>query len=493
MTHKREQAQLSPRHGAKFSCQNVVVSFKSQSKRSRRGVLSDQDSELVCKALAILIFLSACHLCLLGNIPENIYPLTTVLADADNLKDRASSLLAKMTNPRTICYWVAKATLLRFSLAATERATAVDRAVTAIKTLQTFYNDSDGLWETTGWWNSGNCLTVLGDFLNLAVESTGDLGLEDVFANTFTRAQQTTQTATKTLVKGSSRRLFESRYIASPVVGESSLASRGFSGFLNNYYDDEGWWALAWVRAFDVTGNAQYLDMAESIFADMQGGVNGTCGGGIWWNKQRTYKNAIANELYLSVAASLANRAANKDSYLSIAQDEWDWFKGSGMINDENLINDGLEINSDGSCFNNGDTVWSYNQGVILGGLVELSRATGDSGYLSEATLIAEAAIEALSEDGILHESCEPNDCGADGSQFKGIFVRNLGYLQLEAPKDSFREFILANSDSIWNNDRNGSNYLGLIWSGPASAGGFPNASTQSSALDTLVAAVAVS
>lgn len=103
------------------------------------------------------------------------------------------------------------------------------------------------------------------------------------------------------------------------------------------------------------------------------------------------------------------------------------------MINENNLINDGLDINSDGSCTNNGDTEWSYNQGVILGGLVELSRATGDSGYLSEATSIAEAAIEALSEDGILHESCEPNDCGADGSQFKGEPIcsahRNIGWV----------------------------------------------------------------
>lgn len=103
------------------------------------------------------------------------------------------------------------------------------------------------------------------------------------------------------------------------------------------------------------------------------------------------------------------------------------------MINANNLINDGLDINSDGSCTNNGDTVWSYNQGVILGGLVELSRATGNSEYLSEATSIAEAAIEALSEDGILHESCEPNDCGADGSQFKGEPIRsahgNLGWV----------------------------------------------------------------
>ncbi|KAJ0113938.1 hypothetical protein J7T55_010182 [Diaporthe amygdali] len=375
---------------------------------------------------------------------------------------------------RSLSLWLAEAGLLGFSVAASDKATYIDYSVTAIKALQTLYDEPDGLWETTGWWNSANCLTVLGDFLALAADEAEDLGLEDVLSNTFTQAQQTSQTATKTLVRGLSMRLFESRYTASPVSGTSGLASRGFSGFINNYYDDEGWWALAWIRAYDVTGSTNYLSMAESIFADMQGGVN------------------VANELYLSVAASLANRAGESDSYLSIARNQWDWFKGSGMINDNNLINDGLDINSDGSCTNNGDTVWSYNQGVILGGLVELFKATGDSDYLSEATSIAEAAVEALSTDGILHESCEANNCGNDGSQFKGIFVRNLYYLQVEAPKDDFRNFILDNADSIWNNDRNSSNFLGLVWSGPPSAGGSPNASTQSSALDTLVAAVAV-
>ena len=70
--------------------------------------------------------------------------------------------------------------------------------------------------------------------------------------------------------------------------------------------------------------------------------------------------------------------------------------------------------------------------------------------------------------------------------------MRNLHYLQLAAPKDQFRTFILDNADSIWANDRNSSNYLGLVWSGPASAGGDPDASTQSSAMDTLVAAMGV-
>lgn len=73
-----------------------------------------------------------------------------------------------------------------------------------------------------------------------------------------------------------------------------------------------------------------------------------------------------------------------------------------------------------------------------------------------------------------------------------GVFLRNLHYLQLEAPQDGIRTFILDNADSVWANDRNTSNYLGLVWSGPPSSGGAPNASTQSSALDTLVAAIAV-
>ena len=325
-----------------------------------------------------------------------------------------------MVGCKTLGAWLAKLSLLRTSLAAADKATYTNDTVIAIKALQTWYNEEEGLWDTTGWWNSANVLTMLGDFINLDSNDANDLDLEDVLATTFTQAQQTSLKARKVLTKGLASRLVESHYTRSPVSSDSDLATRGYTGFINDYYDDEGWWALAWIRAYDVTGNNDYLNMAESIFSDMQGGVNGTCGGGIWWSKDRTYKNAIANELYLSVAASLANRASDADSYLTIAKDQWSWFKNSGMINDNNLINDGLTIDANGTCTNNGEAEWSYNQGVVLGGLVELYRATDDSDYLSEASTIASAAIDALSEDGILHDGCEPN-CGADGSQFKGM------------------------------------------------------------------------
>ncbi|KAJ4389900.1 hypothetical protein N0V93_007372 [Gnomoniopsis smithogilvyi] len=363
--------------------------------------------------------------------------------------------------------------------------------VSAIEVLQEWYDEDEGLWLSTNWWNSANCLTVLGDFLAVIGNREKDLNLDHVFSNTFSQAQKTAKFTSKMpMTRPSGLRTIESPH------GQDSkpkLAKRGYRGFLDGYYDDEGWWALAWIRAYDVFGNAEYLSMAERIFQDMKGGLaNSTCGGGIWWDKDRSYKNAIANELYLSVAASLANRATHSEAYLATAEGQWAWFQRSGLINNRNLINDGLRIYDNGTCVNNERNTWSYNQGVILGGLLELHRATGNSSLLSTAADIAEAAISALSIDGVLHESCENEDCGADGSQFKGVFVRNLQYLQLEINRPDFRRFILANANSIWNNDRNVSGYLGLNWAGPPSAGGSPNASTHSSALDALVAAMAI-
>ena len=119
----------------------------------------------------------------------------------------------------------------------------------------------------------------------------------------------------------------------------------------------------------------------------------------------------------MDVAAHLANRGGRKsDYYLDWAMKEWQWFQSSGMINSQNLINDGL---TNDTCENNGGTVWSYNQGVILGALTELARATSDDSYITTAKTIADAAIANLTDaSGVLHDPCEP-DCGADGSQVR--------------------------------------------------------------------------
>jgi predicted alpha-1,6-mannanase (GH76 family) len=316
-------------------------------------------------------------------------------------------------------------------------------AAAGLQTLQTWYVEDTGLWKTTGWWNAGNALTVLAGYSKLS--STPDL--RPIIANTFERNSQ--------------------------------------KHFLNEYYDDEGWWALGWAGAYEVTHDARYLEMAEQIFADMTTGWDETCGGGIWWKKPKQYKNAIANELFLSVAANLARLtqdAGKKATYLDWAQREWKWFAASGMINSEHLVNDGL----DAECHNNRRTAWTYNQGVILGGLSVLARLSGDAKPLEAAQSIALAAIARLTDlDGILHDSCEPGRCGNDAPQFKGIFTRNLAVLNSAAPVPGFRAFLRRNAESIWKN-RDADGRFGIVWSGPSDV---KTAATQVSALDALVAA----
>lgn len=358
------------------------------------------------------------------------------------------------------------------------------RAVAAARTLQQWYNRTTGLWETTGWWNSANCLTTLADLVE--VQPALHRRLDWVFSNTFVQAQRYNLQMTKVMDNDSHMmRSYYWRHWPHFPRGWREPPVVYPDGFLNEYYDDEGWWALGWIQAYDVTRQPQYLQAAAHIFEDMRNGSTTPCGG-IWWSKAQTYVNAISNELYLSVASHLANRMPNKQYYLDIALDQWAWFRASGMINAQNTINDGLTD----TCQNNNDTVWSYNQGVILGALVELSSATANATYIPTANAIALAAIDALSDaNGILHDPCEPN-CGADGAQFKGVFMRNLRVLQLASPDERFRTFVERNADSIWAYDRNARNELSLIWSGPFVSPA--NASTQSSALDALVAAAAV-
>ena len=319
------------------------------------------------------------------------------------------------------------------------------RAGHAIESLQAWYDLDNGLYRTTGWWNSANAITVLADYARVTHSRAYDF----VFSNTLSRAQKT-----------------------SP-------------GFVNKFYDDEGWWALAWIDVYGVTRDMRYLEAAKSVFADMTYGWDDTCSGGIWWSKDRKYKNAIANELFLSVAAQLALATSDpqeRATYLAWARREWRWFSRSGMINDKHLVNDGLNA----SCENNGKTTWTYNQGVILGGLAALSRVDRDPSLLTEAGRIAEATLENLADaQGILHDRCEPK-CGADGTQFKGIFVRNLRALEEVRPQPGYRHFVLTNAASLWSQVRPPEYRLGEVWAAPFGAA---DASSQSSALDVLVTA----
>lgn len=322
------------------------------------------------------------------------------------------------------------------------------RAALGMQALSAWYDTPSGLWNGNEWWRGANMLEVTIDYSR----HTGDSTYVPLIDNTFVENQS--------------------------------------GNFLNEYYDDEGWWALTWIKAYDLTHDVKYLDMAKTIFNDMLiGWQSSHCGGGLYWRKIDLAKNAIPNELFLAIAARLHLRTpgdGGPGSYLDWATREWAWFENSGMIGEDFQIVDGINSTT---CVPEGPA-YTYNQGVILGGLVDLWQSTGDASLLDTAESIALSAIEHMTTpDGVFIEAlCDP-DCGeGDGVQFKGIFARNLAYLYVVRPRAEFQEFLIRQSDAIWGQSRNAANQFGKRWAGPFD---LADASRQSSALDAIVGAVA--
>jgi len=235
--------------------------------------------------------------------------------------------------------------------------------------------------------------------------------------------------------------------------------------------DDDLWAALAALNVRALTHDDALLAFAEQTFNRITGQYwDQVCGGGLWWDHARTYKNAITNVLALAAAAQLY-AATGKPGYLDWARREDQWISASGMINARGLLNDGLNDR----CANNGGPTFTYNQGVYIGALTALSEATADPAYRLRAQAVAEAAVRWLSTpDGLL---IEPG--GAPTAQdvqiFKGVFIRQLGRLVAVMPDDPRRRALAAylrhNADQVWR-ARGAGDRFSADWSGTATLQG---------------------
>ncbi|GAM86971.1 hypothetical protein ANO11243_049920 [Dothideomycetidae sp. 11243] len=340
----------------------------------------------------------------------------------------------------------------------------------ALVELQTFYNSSTGLWHSfpPSWWQSANALTTLADMV--ALNGTNAVKVANVvIPNTFRQAAAFNEAHNHHTKRGSS--------------------SSTTTACINGFYDDEGWWAMAWIRAFDVTAREEYLSAAEGLFADMVTGWGTNCSSeGMWWDKAHTEINPIANVLFLEVAAYLAKRVpAQQQTYVNWALRGWNWLQQSGMWEASSHILSGA-IDVESCQLHPGTHGWTYAQGTLIQALTELSDVTGNSTLLDQAVLVADAVIALDTGDGILVEpgiAGNPPTTDQSAEQFKGVFMRGLARLQRSRPDSKYQAFAEKNAQSVWSNRKGAA--LGFDWQdsfvGPA------DASMQSSAMDCLVAA----
>ena len=374
---------------------------------------------------------------------------------------------------------------------------AATQAATAAAALQVMYNNSSqpGLFCTgnlTGncWWQSANELDALIDYS----EETGSAAYLGDLNTTYTDA----------------------------ATDESSTP------FIDTYFDDDAWWGLTWLNAYQATGTPKYLTLAENILTYIQqnGWDNtGACGGGVWQHTgSGATKDAIANELYLTLAARLyVDTGKTSAQYLTDAQNEWAWFQNAGNADGvtgtptsmiETVPGGALIYPSvSASCtVNTSKVFYTLREGQFLGALTDLYQATGNQAYLTQAEAVANCAISEgcggdssyadppiLDPGGILTEPCtgSPYGCTVTGDpdylQYKGVFMRNLYCLDQAASTTAYGAFITANAGSVYASDQDPEttdpaaqdlNQFGFSWDKWSSAGiGW---ASQGAALDAL-------
>src|SRR3569833_1322014 len=333
-------------------------------------------------------------------------------------------------------------------------------AAAAIEAMNGFYNQTDGRWSTAAaGWLSSNALQAVLDFMH----KTGSRKYLQQVEQSIEKQQKTTL---------------------------NQVDSKGVPASL---VADAGWRALAFVRLFDLTQRPEYLDSAAKDEQNMYDHwTDRRCGGGIGQDipSATTYKTAISNELYIKTAVSLHNRRPGNGTYLQRAQRVWIWFRESGMIDESHFVNAGLTEDANGTCTSIEGTVWTYTQGVILGGLVELYRATKSASYLDAARDMADMVLSSTlaPAGGLLTEPCDWDlSCSEEQAAFKGVFARNLDELAAVSNDTRYRQFLWQNANFAWDEDRNASNFFDASWHGPFD--GY-SIGSQASAVSLLVAAL---
>ena len=178
-----------------------------------------------------------------------------------------------------------------------------------------WYNDDLGLFvDDQGnplWWNSANMISAFNDLASLDSDVKGTYS--SIWANTYEKAPLSNAKPTRRKrmstdnaessprsAKYASRRnmnvLRSKKDQQRDETGQHTAEKRQDAGFIGEYYDDEGWWGLAWLGAYDNTDTADYLNEAMAIWSDMNAGWNtGPCGGLPWYKGTNIAPNAIEN------------------------------------------------------------------------------------------------------------------------------------------------------------------------------------------------------
>jgi predicted alpha-1,6-mannanase (GH76 family) len=214
------------------------------------------------------------------------------------------------------------------------------------------------------------------------------------------------------------------------------------TGWVNDYYDDMAWLALALERASRLAG-VEKPGALKKLSEQFLNAWVPEDGGGIPWRKQDQFFNAPAN-------GPAAIFLARYDDRLRRAQQMSDWIDETLIDPETHLVFDGIKA---GSLVR---AQYTYCQGAVIGLDVELAARTQDPDHAARVHRLVKAVRDNMAPDGIIKGAG-----GGDGGLFNGILARYLALVVTALPQNSpadaeardiARSLVLTSAQSAWDN-----------------------------------------
>ena len=220
----------------------------------------------------------------------------------------------------------------------------------------------------------------------------------------------------------------------------------GDRGVAKAWFDDNGWWGLAFVDAYRATGEARYLRDADRALSFALAAGWDQRAGGLWWNTGHPYKSGEALAANSWLAAQLY-RLTHRLRYEAAARQLMDW--GRTALWD---ARDGLYARSDRD-----PTPMPYVEGPMIAAEDALCQAGG-------------APTSCTASQALAAESLKRFRALSMGPQFDVIYLRALLYTYADTHDARLYEVAQANAEEALGHAGDHSGLYLRAWDGSSMA-----------------------
>ena len=248
-------------------------------------------------------------------------------------------------------------------------------------------------------------------------------------------------------------------HLASRLV--TGIRLRNALTFVNSYYDDMAWLALATLRLDHLAeetrrpGRRRNAAVRKSLALQFDAACTDDLGGGTFWSKKRDFKNTPATA---PVALFYARTGQSKK-----AQALLDWLDTTLFDPGQGLYLDGARLNPAGEVVVE-RAVYTYNQGPVLGALLEL----GGEANLARAAVLVDAVQRLLTVPANAAGAPDGFPAGrsvlrcegtGDGGLFTGILCRYLALAAADsrlpqATRATAARLVTDTAEAFWSGRR---------------------------------------